>query len=62
VDELDDLADQILDDDPRSVRAALVSAHLSLSPAAAYLFSRLGLTTTSSSVALHHPTAVADPP
>jgi DNA-binding SARP family transcriptional activator len=43
VEELDDLADVVLDDDPRSVSEALVSAHRSLSPAAAYLFGRLGL-------------------
>ncbi len=33
----------VLDDDPRSVNAALASAHQSLSPAAAHLFGRLGL-------------------
>jgi hypothetical protein len=59
-DELDDLAAQILDDDPRSVRAALVSAHDSLSPAAAHLFARLGLS-TSSSVVLHHSSAHSGP-
>ncbi|MCP2322707.1 DNA-binding SARP family transcriptional activator [Hamadaea flava] len=42
-DELDEHGDRLLDDDPRSVRAALVSAHKTLSPAAAYLFGRLGL-------------------
>ncbi|NUR48067.1 MAG: AAA family ATPase [Hamadaea sp.] len=42
-DELDEQGDRLLDDDPRSVRAALVSAHETLSPAAAYLFGRLGL-------------------
>lgn len=60
VDELDDFADQILDDDPRSIRAALVSAHKTLSPAAAYLFGRLGLS-ESSSVSLHQPTGSAGP-
>lgn len=35
--------DQLLDDDPRSVRAALAEAYRSLSPAAAHLFGRLGL-------------------
>jgi DNA-binding SARP family transcriptional activator len=59
VDELDDLADQVLDDDPRSVRAALVSAHKALSPAAAYLFGRLGLN-PSSSLSLHHMTTAPD--
>jgi hypothetical protein len=57
-DELDDLADQILDEDPRGLRAALVSAHASLSPAAAYLLGRLGLS-SSTTVNLHHPTPVA---
>jgi len=42
-DELDELGDRLLDHDPRSVRAALVSAHEMLSPAAAHLFGRLGL-------------------
>ncbi len=58
-DELDDLADQALDDDPRSVRAALVGAHKALSPAAAYLFGRLGLN-PSSSLSLHHMTTAPD--
>jgi DNA-binding SARP family transcriptional activator len=43
VDELDDGDDLVLDEDPRSVHEALVSAHRTLSPAAAYLFGRLGL-------------------
>jgi DNA-binding SARP family transcriptional activator len=43
VDELGEPADLSLEDDPRSVHAALVSAHGSLSPAAAHLFGRLGL-------------------
>ena len=60
VDELDELADQILDEEPRSLRAALVGAHRSLSPAAAYLFGRLGLI-TSTSVSLHHPAMSTDP-
>jgi hypothetical protein len=60
VDELDELADQILDEEPRSLRAALVGAHRSLSPAAAYLFGRLGLI-TSTAVSLHHPTMSTDP-
>lgn len=59
VDELDDLADQGLDDDPRSVRAALVSAHKALSPAAAYLFGRFGLS-PSSSLSLHHMTTAPE--
>jgi DNA-binding SARP family transcriptional activator len=56
--ELDDLADLVLEDDPRSVRAALVSAHRALSPAAAYLFGRIGLCRSPSLV--FHSTA-ADP-
>ena len=52
VDDLDDLASQILDDDPRSVRAALAGAYSALTPAAAYLFGRLGRR-TSSSIVLH---------
>jgi DNA-binding SARP family transcriptional activator len=59
VDELDDLADLVLDDDPRSVRAALVSAHKTLSPAAAYLFGRLGLN-PSETLSLQHPTTATD--
>jgi DNA-binding SARP family transcriptional activator len=59
VDELDDLADLVLDDDPRSVRAALVSAHRTLSPAAAYLFGRLGLN-PSESLSLQHPTTATE--
>jgi DNA-binding SARP family transcriptional activator len=59
--ELDDLATQILDEDPRSVREALVSAHALLSPAAAHLFARLGLS-SSSTVILHHPGAASDSP
>ncbi|MGE5829663.1 MAG: BTAD domain-containing putative transcriptional regulator [Micromonosporaceae bacterium] len=47
VDELGELSDLSLDDDPRSVHEALVSAHRSLSPAAAHLFGRLGLGPTS---------------
>lgn len=58
--ELDDLADLVLDDDPRSVRAALVSAHRVLSPAAAHLFGRIGLH-PSSSLSFHYPTTAADP-
>ena len=57
--ELDDLADLVLDDDPRSVRAALVSAHKSLSPAAAHLFGRIGL--DPASLSLRYPTTAADP-
>jgi hypothetical protein len=59
VGELDDLADLVLDDDPRSVRAALVSAHKTLSPAAAYLFGRLGLN-PSETLSLQHPTTATD--
>jgi len=52
VDELDELAgNPVLNDDPRSVRAALVSAHTTLSPAAAHLFGQLGLS-SSASIAL----------
>ena len=58
--ELDDLADLVLDDDPRSVRAALLSAHRALSPAAAYLFGRIGLC-RSSSLIFHFPRTAADP-
>jgi DNA-binding SARP family transcriptional activator len=58
--ELDDLADLVLDDDPRSVRDALVSAHRAVSPAAAYLFGRIALH-SSSSLSLHTPTPAADP-
>jgi DNA-binding SARP family transcriptional activator len=58
--ELGDVADQLLDDDPRSVRSALVSAYQALSPAAAYLFSRLGLS-SSGSISLQRPTATAQP-
>jgi hypothetical protein len=54
-DELTEVADQILDDDPRSVRAALERAYLSLSPAAAYLFGRLCLS-DSPLVNIYHPT------
>lgn len=44
VHELDDLADDlVLADDQRSVRAALTAAHGALSPAAAHLFGRFGL-------------------
>jgi DNA-binding SARP family transcriptional activator len=57
--ELDDLADLVLDDDPRSVRAALVSAHRALSPAAAHLFGRIGL--NPSSLSLRYPATAADP-
>lgn len=42
VDELDDGDDLMVDGDERSVHDALVSAHRTLSPAAAYLFGRLG--------------------
>ncbi|MPZ28725.1 MAG: AAA family ATPase [Micromonosporaceae bacterium] len=57
--ELDDLADLVLDDDPRSVRAALLSAHESLSPAAAHLFARIGRHPSGQS--LSYPTT-AEPP
>lgn len=57
--ELDDLADLVLDDDPRSVRAALVSAHKALSPAAAHLFGRIGL--NPASLSLHYPTTAMEP-
>lgn len=56
VDDLDDLADEILDEDPRGVRSALAGAYASLSPAAAYLFGRLGLCGLAS-VGLPHPSA-----
>jgi DNA-binding SARP family transcriptional activator len=59
VDELDETADVVLDDDPRSVRAALASAHKTLSPAAAYLFGRIGLN-PSPSLSLHHMTTAGD--
>jgi hypothetical protein len=59
VEEVDDFADLVLDDDPRSVRDALGSAYATLSPAAAHLFGRLGLS-ASSSVVLRHPGAAAD--
>ena len=59
VDELDDLTDLVLDDDPRSVRAALVSAHDTLSPGAAHLFGRLGLN-SSTSLGLQGSTTVGD--
>lgn len=59
VDELDELTGQILDDDPRSVQAALASAHATLSPAAAYLFGRLGR--GRSPVVRLHPTTPTDP-
>jgi DNA-binding SARP family transcriptional activator len=59
--ELDELADLVLDDDPRrSVRAALLSAHRALSPAAAYLFGRIGLH-ASSSTGFHYPVTAVDP-
>jgi hypothetical protein len=58
VEELDELADRILEEDPRGLRAALVSAHASLSPAAAYLLGRLGLS-SSTIVSLYHPTPAA---
>jgi DNA-binding SARP family transcriptional activator len=57
--ELDDLSDLVLDDDPRSVRAALVSAHKALSPAAAHLFGRIGL--NPASLSLRYPAAAGDP-
>jgi hypothetical protein len=60
VDDLDGLADQILDEDPRGLREALVSAHSSVSPAAAYLLGRLGLS-ASATVSLHHPTPMPNP-
>jgi DNA-binding SARP family transcriptional activator len=53
VDELDDFTDLVLEGDPRSVRDALVGAYATLSPAAAYLFGRLGLN-PSPSLTLHH--------
>jgi DNA-binding SARP family transcriptional activator len=53
VDELDDHADRMLDDDPRSVEEALLSAHRTLTPAAAYLFGRL-CRKPSASLSLHH--------
>jgi DNA-binding SARP family transcriptional activator len=56
--ELEGLADLVLDDDPRSVRAALVSAYQALSPAAAHLFGRIGRNPSSLSVG--HPTTTAD--
>ncbi|WP_250562097.1 AfsR/SARP family transcriptional regulator [Sphaerisporangium fuscum] len=46
--ELDDLTDVVLADDTRSVREALLDAYGSLSPAAAHLFGRLGLSPSSS--------------
>lgn len=54
VDELPYIADQILDDDSRSLREALERAYASLSPAAAHLFVRLCLG-TSSLVSLYDP-------
>ncbi|HET8642632.1 MAG TPA: BTAD domain-containing putative transcriptional regulator [Pseudonocardiaceae bacterium] len=58
--ELDELAeDLVLDDDPRSVRAALASAHKALSPAAAHLFGRLGLC-SSSAITLRLTAATSD--
>jgi hypothetical protein len=59
-DELTELADQILDEDPLSVRAALECACRSLSPAAAYLFGRLCLG-NSSLVSLYHPALAVGP-
>lgn len=59
--ELDELTDLVLDDDGRSVRAALASAHRALSPAAAHLFGRIGLH-PSSSLRLHYPTNAATDP
>jgi DNA-binding SARP family transcriptional activator len=59
-DELADTADALLLGDQRSVHAALVSAHRSLSPAAAHLFGRFGLDPASARCI--HPTAtVTDP-
>jgi DNA-binding SARP family transcriptional activator len=57
--ELDDLADLALEDDPRSVHGALVSAHKALSPAAAYLFVRIGF--HPAALSLRYPTTAADP-
>lgn len=58
--ELDELADDpVLADDPRTVGAALASAHQALSPAAAHLFGRLGLR-SSSSIALQLTAAISD--
>jgi DNA-binding SARP family transcriptional activator len=57
--ELDDLADLVLEDDPRSVQAALVSAYQALSPAAAHLFGRIGL--SPSSLSVRYPARAADP-
>jgi DNA-binding SARP family transcriptional activator len=60
VEELGEFADQILDDDSRSLREALERAYMSLSPAAAYLFGRLCLG-NSSLVTLYHPAPVVAP-
>jgi DNA-binding SARP family transcriptional activator len=57
--ELDDLADLVLEDDPRSVRAALAGAYQALSPAAAHLFGRIGL--SHSSLSVRYPAKAADP-
>ena len=53
-------ADQVLDDDSRSVWEALDAAYAALSPAAAYLFVRLCLG-DSSLVSVGHPTTSAQP-
>jgi DNA-binding SARP family transcriptional activator len=58
--ELDELSDLVLDDDPRSVRSALVSAQRELSPAAAYLFGRMARH-QSPSVIFPYPATAADP-
>ncbi|HEX6869767.1 MAG TPA: BTAD domain-containing putative transcriptional regulator [Micromonosporaceae bacterium] len=48
LEDLEDVDELAPDEEARSVRAALASAHQTLSPAAAYLFSRLGLNPASS--------------